>query len=187
MKYLIVGLGNIGIEYENTRHNVGFKVVDTLASLKGSTFETKTLGSICQIKHKGRQLILLKPSTYMNLSGKAVAYYMQKESIPASNTLIILDDLALPFASQRLRPNGSDGGHNGLKSIDALLNHQNYPRLRIGIGNDYPRGRQADYVLSSWTANETEKLGEVLAYAAETVLAFCSIGLSLTMSQFNKK
>ena len=187
MKYLIVGLGNIGSEYENTRHNIGFKVVERLAAQKEARFEVRTLGSVCLVKHKGRQLILLKPSTYMNLSGKAVAYYMQKESIPLSNVLVILDDLALPFASQRLRPSGSDGGHNGLRSIDGSLGHQNYARLRLGIGSDFPKGRQADYVLSPWSREEMDQLDAVLDYAVETILAYCSIGIQLTMSQYNKK
>lgn len=187
MKYLIVGLGNIGNEYEETRHNIGFKVVEKLAESKGGSFSVANQGSICTIKHKGRQLILLKPSTYMNRSGKAVSYYMQKEKIPVENILIVVDDLALPYGTQRLRPTGSDGGHNGLKSIDEHLSHNKYARLRIGIGNDFYAGQQVDYVLGTWTSKEREDLTKILEFAGETILSFVSIGIQLTMNNFNKK
>jgi len=186
MKYLIVGLGNIGAEYAHTRHNIGFQVVDALAAGAESTWQTDHLGDIRRIKHKGRTLILLKPSTYMNRSGKSVRYWMQKEKIEAGNLLVVLDELNLPFGKQRLRGQGSDGGHNGLKDIDTVLGNNNYARLRIGIGNDFPKGRQADFVLSEWTAAENEKLPEILKFAGDTVKSFSAIGLSQTMNLFNK-
>jgi peptidyl-tRNA hydrolase, PTH1 family len=187
MKYLIAGLGNIGSEYENTRHNVGFKVAETLAEAKESKFTTATLGSVATIKHKGRTIILLKPSTYMNRSGKAVNYYLQKENIPTENLLVVLDDIALPFGKQRLRANGNDGGHNGLKDIDQTLGHNKYARLRIGIGNDFYPGGQAEYVLGKWSEDENKQLTEILKYACDTVLSFTSIGIQHTMNQYNKK
>jgi PTH1 family peptidyl-tRNA hydrolase len=187
MKYLIVGLGNIGADYENTRHNVGFLVVEQLAKAFEMPFKSENLGSIARVKHKSRTFILLKPSTYMNLSGKAVRYWMQKENIDKENILVILDDLALPFGKQRLRPNGSAGGHNGLKSIEALLGDSDYARLRIGIGSDFAKGQQADYVLGDWGEAEAEKLPEITKYAGEVIKAFGVIGLQLTMTQYNKK
>ncbi len=187
MKYLIVGLGNIGAEYENTRHNIGFLVVEQLAKAYEMRFKTETLGSVARVKYKSRTFVLLKPSTYMNLSGKAVRYWMQKENIDKENILVILDDLALPFGKQRLRPNGSAGGHNGLKSIESLLGDGDYARLRIGIGSDFAKGQQADYVLGDWTTEEKEQLPEIIAYANEVVKAFGVIGLQLTMTQYNKK
>lgn len=186
MKYLIAGLGNIGAEYAHTRHNIGFQVLDALATAAEGHWQTDHLGDICKIKHKGRTLILLKPSTYMNRSGKSVRYWMQKEKIEAGNLLVVLDELNLPFGKQRLRGQGSDGGHNGLKDIDATLGNNNYARLRIGIGNDFPKGRQADYVLSEWSAIEKEKLPEILKFATDTIKSFAAIGLSQTMNLFNK-
>jgi PTH1 family peptidyl-tRNA hydrolase len=185
MKYLIVGLGNIGAEYENTRHNVGFNVVDYLAEKFETTFKTEQLGSIARIRYKSRTFVLLKPSTYMNRSGKAVRYWLQKEKIKKENLLVVLDDLNLPFGKQRLKGKGSDGGHNGLKDITQLCQGNNYARLRIGIGNEFSKGYQADYVLSEWSSEEKEQLGEIITKAADTVLAFGTIGLARTMNQFN--
>jgi peptidyl-tRNA hydrolase, PTH1 family len=187
MKYLIVGLGNIGAEYENTRHNIGFLAVDALAKHFDASFKNESLGSIARVKHKSRTYVLLKPSTYMNLSGKSVRYWLQKENIERENLLVIVDDIALPFGKQRLRPNGSAGGHNGLKSIESLLGDGNYARLRVGIGSDFGKGQQADYVLGEWTEPEIEKLPDIVAYAGEIIKAFGVIGLQLTMTQYNKK
>lgn len=187
MKYLIAGLGNIGAEYEYTRHNIGFEVVDALASEFGASFKLDTQAFVAEFKHKGRIFVLIKPTTYMNLSGKAVRYWLQKKDIPKENLLVVMDDLALPFGKQRLRSNGSDGGHNGLKSIDALCGGNNYARLRVGIGNDFAKGYQADYVLGRWSAEENEKLEDIVKFAADTVKAFGTIGLAMTMNQFNKK
>ncbi len=187
MKYLIAGLGNIGAEYENTRHNVGFQVLDTLAKAADISFKSDHLGAIATLKHKGRTLILLKPSTYMNRSGKSVRYWLQKENIPKENLLVVLDDLNLPFGKQRLRPQGSDGGHNGLKDIDEITGGNDYARLRIGIGSDFSKGKQVDFVLGEWRADEAEELKTVLEYAANTIKSFAAIGLQLTMTQFNKK
>ncbi|MEL6636329.1 MAG: aminoacyl-tRNA hydrolase [Bacteroidota bacterium] len=187
MKYLIVGLGNIGPKYTNTRHNVGFLVVDTLAKEFDSPLRTDQLGTVGEFKHKGRTFVLLKPSTYMNLSGKAVRYWMQKKKIDKRNVLVVLDDLNLPFGKQRLRAKGKDGGHNGLKNIDQVTGGNNYARLRIGIGNEYSRGKQINYVLGEWTAEEEQSLPERLRYAADTVKSFGTIGIDHTMNQFNKR
>lgn len=185
MKYLIVGLGNIGPEYEETRHNVGFKVVDRLAADLGTDWQTATLGSLAEGRYKGRTLMLLKPNTYMNLSGKAVAYWMQKEKIPIENVLVVVDELQLELGTIRLRGKGSDGGHNGLKSIQAQLQSADYPRLRIGIGRDFHPGEQVRYVLSRWSGEECKHLPEVLAAGAEAVKSFVSIGLKLAMDKVN--
>ena len=187
MKFLIAGLGNIGNEYAHTRHNVGFEVIDTLAKEFDAVFKAEGNALMAEVKHKGRTFILIKPTTYMNLSGKAVRNWMNKHSIPQENLLVVLDDLALPFGKQRLRASGSAGGHNGLKHIDLVLGNNNYARLRIGIGDDFSKGRQVDYVLGKWTKEETEDLPNLLKYAAETVKAFGTIGLPFTMNQFNKK
>ncbi len=187
MKYLIVGLGNIGADYDNTRHNIGFEVLDEVAKSFDVSFKEEHLGNIAELRHKGRTFMLLKPSTYMNRSGKAVRYWLQKLNIPLTNLLVVLDDLNLSFGTQRLRSKGNDGGHNGLKDIDATLNTNNYARLRVGIGNDFPKGRQVDYVLGKWSAEEAEKLPEILKYATETIKSFGTIGLEMTMNQFNKK
>lgn len=187
MKYLIAGLGNIGSEYSNTRHNIGFMVLDALAKASNINFNDARYGSITEVKHKGRVFILLKPSTYMNLSGKAVSYWLQKEKIPVENLLVILDDIALPLGSLRLRANGSDGGHNGLKSIDSILGHQNYARLRFGIGGDFPKGYQVDYVLGEWDDDEKKILPERLNKVSEIIFSFGTIGLERTMNFFNKK
>ena len=187
MKYLIVGLGNIGRDYENTRHNIGFDVVDYLADSFNTEWKVDKLGQIAEFRHKGRSFTLLKPSTYMNLSGKAVRYWMQHKKIEKANILVVLDDLNLDFGKQRLRPKGSDGGHNGLKNIDQLCGGNNYPRLRIGIGRGFGKGHQVDYVLGKWSEEEREILPDMLEYASKTILSFGSIGIARTMNQFNKK
>jgi len=184
MKFLIVGLGNIGVEYETTRHNIGFMVADYLADQAGKSFEVARLASTTNFKHKGKQVHLIKPSTFMNLSGKAVNYWMQHLKIPLSNTLIITDDIALPLERIRMRAKGSSAGHNGLKNIEEMLG-PNYPRLRIGIGDDFPKGRQVDYVLSRFTDQEFEMLPKVIKNAAEAALSFCSIGIERTMNFYN--
>ncbi len=187
MKYLIVGLGNMGADYDNTRHNVGFEVVDFLAREFEVSFKNDQLGDIAEFKHRGRTFILLKPSTYMNRSGKAVRYWLQKAKVKKENLLVILDDLNLPFGKQRLRGKGNDGGHNGLKDIDQMIGGNNYARLRIGIGDDFPQGRQVDYVLGKWSQEEQDELPKIRKYAAETVKSFGTIGLAHTMNAFNKK
>ena len=185
MKYLIVGLGNIGAEYAETRHNIGFKVADALAAEAGAVFATGRYGSVAEFRHKGRTFVLLKPSTYMNLSGKAVSYWMQAEKIPLENVFVIVDDIALPFGTIRIRAKGSDGGHNGLKNIAELLGTNAYARLRFGIGGDFPKGMQIDYVLGEWTKEEAAALPERTKVAAEAIKAFGTIGLERTMNQFN--
>ena len=187
MKYLIVGLGNIGAEYENTRHNIGFKALDALASAFKASFVTSRLGDVAEIKHKGRTLVLLKPSTFMNLSGKAVNYWMQEEKIPLDRVLIITDDIALDFGVLRLKPKGSDGGHNGLKSIAAVLGTQNYCRLRFGVGSDFGRGQQVQYVLGEWTEDQELDLPERLEQAGKFILAFTTTAAQRVMSDFNGK
>ena len=187
MKYLIVGLGNIGHEYHETRHNIGFMVVDNLAKAAGATFKDGRYGFTTTLSIKGRQLLLLKPSTYMNLSGNAVRYWMQKENIGIENLLIVVDDLALPVGALRLKGKGSDAGHNGLKHIAATLGTQNYARLRFGIGNDFPKGAQVDYVLGHFSDEDWKILPERLDMAGEIVKSFCLAGIDITMNQFNKK
>lgn len=187
MKYLIAGLGNMGAKYDDTRHNIGFEVVDYLADQKSVEWKSEHLGDVAQIKHRGRTYILLKPSTFMNLSGKAVRYWLQKEKIDKKNLLVIMDDLNLDFGQVRLRGKGNDGGHNGLKDIDRMTGGNNYARLRLGIGSDYSKGRQVDYVLGEWSSKERESLPEIIKHAAEAALSFGAIGLAHTMSQFNKK
>lgn len=187
MKYLIVGLGNIGPEYRDTRHNIGFRVLDALAGASNAVFEDVRYGAVSEIRLKGRGVILLKPNTYMNLSGKSVAYWANKEKIALENILVIVDDLALPFASLRLRGKGSAGGHNGLKSINELLGTEGYARLRCGIGSEFGKGGQVDYVLGEWTEEESEKLPEVLEQAGEIIKSFVIQGLARTMNSFNKR
>ena len=187
MKYLIVGLGNIGAEYAGTRHNIGFKVLDALAEASNAVFTTARYGDVAELKHKGRTLILLKPSTYMNLSGKAVRYWMEAEKIAPENLLVVSDDIALPFGAIRIRAKGSDGGHNGLKSIAELLGNSDYARLRFGIGGDFPKGFQVDYVLGEWTPDERAALPGRIGTAAEAVLSFGTAGLERTMNGFNRK
>ncbi len=187
MKYLIVGLGNIGSEYHETRHNIGFMVVDALAREAGVSFSDGRYGATASLSIKGRQLLLLKPSTYMNLSGNAVRYWMQKERIELEQTLIVVDDIALPFGTLRLKGQGSDAGHNGLKHIAETLGTQAYARLRFGIGNDFPRGMQIDYVLGHFAPEQMELMPERLKTAGEIVKSFCLAGINLTMNQFNKR
>lgn len=187
MKYLIVGLGNIGAEYANTRHNIGFKVVEALAAEKDAKFTTDRYGDVCEIRHKGRTLVLLKPSTYMNLSGNAVRYWLQKEGIEVENMFVIVDDIALPFGSLRIRKQGSDGGHNGLKHINQILGHQNYARLRFGIDGNFTKGFQIDYVLGEWNEQENLELPALLDKCAKTIIGFATIGIDRTMNEFNSK
>ncbi|MDP4276816.1 MAG: aminoacyl-tRNA hydrolase [Bacteroidota bacterium] len=187
MHFLIVGLGNIGAEYQHTRHNIGFDILDNLASDAGLLFSERRYGAVGDMKLKGHVLTLLKPSTYMNLSGNAVRYWMQAEKIPLENLLIVVDDLALPFGSLRLRPGGSDAGHNGLKNIQELLGTQNYARLRFGIGNNYTRGHQVDFVLSGWSPEDLETLPERVDLAGEIIKSFCLSGIQRTMNDYNKR
>ena len=187
MKYLIVGLGNIGPEYAGTRHNIGFMTADRLASDAGANFESCRYGDMARFRVKNKQLMVLKPSTFMNLSGVAVRYWMNKERLPLQNLLVIVDDLALPFGAIRLRGSGSDAGHNGLKNIASELGNQNYARLRFGIGNGSQRGGQIDYVLGKFPAEEAARLPERLEVAAEAARTYCLSGLSFAMTNFNNK
>ena len=187
MKYLILGIGNKGDEYKETRHNVGFKVVEKVAEKIDAKFNTANFGWVAEGKYKGRKVFLLKPDTYVNLSGNALRYWMQKENIPLENVLIVTDDLALPFGSLRLKGKGSDAGHNGLKNIQQVLNSPNYARLRFGISADFSEGRQVDYVLGEWNEQEREKLPERLDTFANACLSFIFAGLTNTMNTFNKK
>ena len=186
-KFLIVGLGNIGAEYVNTRHNIGFKIVDFLAREESLDFQTVKLGSFAEYKLKGKTILLLKPNTYMNLSGKAVQYWMEKEKINIENVLIITDDLNLSFGTIRIKPKGTDGGHNGLKSIQQTLNSSEYPRFRFGISDEFKKGKQVDYVLGEWDEIEKEKLTERLKMAIEAVKCFALSGLENAMTSFNGK
>lgn len=186
-KFLIVGLGNIGTEYEQTRHNIGFKIVEHLATKKEQPFITLKLGALTQFNYKGRKFYLLKPSTYMNLSGKAVKYWMEKESIPTENLMVICDDINLPFGTIRIKPSGSDGGHNGLKSINEHLNTSQYVRFRFGIGAEFSKGQQSNYVLGEWSETELEKLPERLNKAIEVITSFGTAGINNTMNTFNGK
>jgi len=186
MKYLIVGLGNIGEEYKNTRHNIGFTVLDAMSLASNAFFTDKRYGSVCQIKYKGRELILLKPSTYMNLSGNSVSYWLKKENIPLENMLVIVDDLALPTGTIRMRPKGSDGGHNGLAHISSILSTNEYPRIRIGIGNGFSKGKQVDYVLGTWAPDEKKIMDERVSIVVEMIKSFSFTGLERTMTAFNK-
>lgn len=186
-KFLIVGLGNIGAEYVNTRHNIGFKILDHLARTESLTFQTVRLGDLAEYKFKGRTYLLLKPNTYMNLSGKAVQYWLEKEKIPLENLLVITDDLNLPFGSIRIRTKGSDGGHNGLKNIQQILNTQEYARFRFGISDTFKKGQQVNYVLGEWSDEENQLLPERLQLGAEIVKSFGTAGISNTMTTFNGK
>jgi len=187
LKYLITGLGNIGDEYAHTRHNIGFDILDALAKASNISFDDQRYGAIAELKHKGRTLVLLKPNTYVNLSGKAVNYWLQNEKIPIENLLIILDDLALPFGKIRLKPNGNDGGHNGLKSINEILQHNNYSRLRFGIGNNFGKGHQVDFVLGRWNEEEKKNLVPRIDVAMHMIHSFATIGIERTMNFFNNK
>ena len=187
MNYLIVGLGNIGDEYARTRHNIGFRVVDALATEAGITFEDKRYGFVATLKVKNQTLTLLKPSTYMNLSGNAVRYWMNEKKIPVERVLVVVDDLSLPFGHLRLKPGGSDGGHNGLKHIASVLGTQKYARLRFGIGNDFPHGAQVDYVLGDSHQDPPTTITARLKLAGEAVKTFCLSGINIAMNQFNNK
>jgi peptidyl-tRNA hydrolase len=187
MKYLIVGLGNIGSEYFGTRHNIGFRIVNALVDEAGTAFSEERYGAVARMRLKNKELTVLKPNTFMNLSGHAVRYWLQKESIPLENLLVIVDDLALPFGTLRLKPKGSDAGHNGLKSIQELIDTQQYNRLRFGIGSDFPRGRQIDYVLGQFASEELILMPEKVKLALEIVRSFCLAGVQTTMNQYNNK
>ncbi len=186
MKYLIAGLGNIGPDYEQTRHNIGFMVLDALAKASNAVFEDRRYGFVATTRLKNRSLILLKPSTFMNLSGNAIRYWLQKEKIENHNLLVVVDDLALPFGTLRMKSKGSDAGHNGLKHIQDLIG-TNYPRLRFGIGSDFPRGRQVDYVLEEFSDEEKMLLPERVETAGEMVRSFCLAGINETMNLYNNK
>lgn len=187
LKYLIAGLGNPGIDYENTRHNIGFKALDTWAQASDAVFAHKRYADYLQLKNKGRIFVLIKPMTYMNLSGKAVRYWLEKEKIPLENLLVIVDDLALPFGTVRIKKNGGPGGHNGLTNIIDILGTQNFNRLRFGIGDAFVGGTQIDYVLGEWTEEEKQLLPERLKYITSAVKSYGSIGIERTMNFFNKK
>ena len=187
MRYLIVGLGNIGNEYDGTRHNIGFRVVDALAQAQGSTFQDKRYGFVCKTRVKNAELVLLKPSTYMNLSGNAVRYWMQQEKIAIENVLIIVDDLSLPVGTIRMKQNGSDAGHNGLKHIAQMLSTQNYNRLKFGIGNDFPRGGQVDFVLGKFSTEDNKVIDEKVSVACDAIKAFALSGMQFAMCHYNNK
>lgn len=187
MKYLIVGLGNIGDEYVGTRHNVGFRAVDAFAQKQGAEWADKRYGAIARTRVKNAELILLKPSTYMNLSGQAVRYWAQQEKIPVEHLLVIVDDLSLPVGKIRMRGSGSDGGHNGLKNIASCMMTQDYPRIKFGIGNEFPKGTQVDFVLGQFSDEDNRIINEKLDYVGEMIKSFCLQGLDRTMNQYNKK
>jgi peptidyl-tRNA hydrolase, PTH1 family len=185
MKYLIVGLGNIGEEYKHTRHNIGFDVVDAFVAKHGGTFKSDRLADMAECKWKGRVFIVIKPTTYMNLSGKAVKYWMDKEKVPLENIFVIVDDLALPLDKVRIRQGGSDAGQNGLKNIQELLGTNQYPRLRFGIGNDYPKGRQVDFVLGKWPDEEWKVVTAKIEKCVEIIESVATIGIERTMNKYN--
>jgi PTH1 family peptidyl-tRNA hydrolase len=185
MKYLIVGLGNIGDEYRETRHNTGFMALDAFAAECGSSFTDRRYGAVCEVKYKGRTFILLKPSTFMNLSGNAVSYWLKKAKIPVGNLIVIVDDIALPMGSIRMRPKGSDGGHNGLAHINTILGTSDYPRIRIGIGSKFRKGTQINYVLGKWSPEEKKFMGERIGIVVEMIKSFGIAGTELTMTAFN--
>ena len=186
MKYLIIGLGNTGDGYKDTRHNIGFTVLDAMSSASNTSFSDKRYGAVCRLKYKGRDLILLKPSTFMNLSGNAVSYWLRKENIQVENMLVIVDDLALPLGSIRMRPKGSAGGHNGLEHINTVLATDQYTRIRIGIGNSFRKGSQVDYVLGTWTPEEKKIVLERISLIIEMIKSFAFAGVEITMTTFNK-
>ena len=187
MKYLIAGLGNIGDEYSHTRHNIGFDILDALVKASNIHFEDKRFAYRSELKFKGRILILIKQTTFVNLSGRALNYWMQKEKLVQENLLVVVDDISLPFGTLRLRPKGSDGGHNGLRNINEIFGHQNYARLRFGIGNDFARGYQVDYVLGKWSRKEEEIILPKIDMAVEVVKSFTTIGIERTMNFYNNK
>ena len=187
MKYLIAGLGNIGAEYKNTRHNIGFQILDALTGASNISFSDKRYGFVAEYKYKARTFILLKPTTYMNLSGRAVAYWLQKEDIEISNLLVLVDDLALPFGTIRVRAKGGAGGHNGLENINQVLGRNDYARLRFGIGDNFHKGFQVDYVLGEWSREEEKELPAKIDTCIEIIQSFGTIGTERTMNFFNKK
>jgi peptidyl-tRNA hydrolase, PTH1 family len=186
VSFLIAGLGNIGPEYELTRHNAGFLAADQLADKFKGSFTMERLAFKAEIKHKGKAIHIIKPTTYMNLSGKAINYWLKELKIPISNLLVIVDDVALPYGKIRIRPKGSSAGHNGLKSIEEVLGTQDYPRLKFGVGNDYPKGRQVEYVLGNFKKQEMEDLNLNLQRAVDAAISFCLAGVEKTMSQYNE-
>ncbi len=187
MKYLIAGLGNIGKEYENTRHNIGFKILDALVDASNIGFKDKRYGLVSEYNYKARNFILLKPTTYMNLSGRAVNYWLQKEKIPIENLLVLVDDIALPFGTVRMRAKGGDGGHNGLRNINEVLGRNDYARVRFGIGDSFHSGFQVDYVLSNWDKQEEKELPESIDTCIKMIQSFGTVGVSRTMNFFNKR
>ncbi len=187
MNFLIAGLGNIGDEYAGTRHNIGFTVLDALARASNAVFDDRRYGFVTDIRVKNQTLTLLKPSTYMNLSGNAVRYWMKERNVPVERLLVVVDDLALPFGQLRMKPSGSEGGHNGLRHITSVLGTSHYARLRFGIGNDFPRGGQVDYVLGRFGADDQAHLDERLAVACDMIKSYCLAGIDITMNQYNKK
>jgi PTH1 family peptidyl-tRNA hydrolase len=187
VKYLVAGLGNIGPEYKNTRHNIGFQILDALTGASNISFKDRRYGFVAEYKFKGRTFILLKPTTYMNLSGRAVNYWLQKEKIPLERTLVLVDDIALPFGTLRLKAKGSPGGHNGLKNITEVLGTNNYARLRFGIGDDFHQGFQVDYVLSDWSREEEKELPEKIDTCIEIIKSYGTIGIERTMNFYNKR
>lgn len=186
MSFLIAGLGNIGEEYENTRHNIGFKIVDNLANTQGAPFKLERLAFFAEYRSRGKNIYLIKPTTYMNLSGKAVRYWMTELKIQPQNLLVVLDDLAIPYGTVRIRPKGADGGHNGLKDIDATFGNNNYPRLRFGVGSEFAKGKQVDYVLGQWNKEEQAVLNEKIKNAADAVNSFMFEGIERAMNKYNK-
>jgi PTH1 family peptidyl-tRNA hydrolase len=187
LKYLIAGLGNIGVEYSGTRHNIGFTILDALASASNIPFKDSRLAFTANLKYKSRMFVLIKPTTYVNLSGRAVHYWLKKEKVPVDRLLVVVDDLALPFGTLRLRPHGGDGGHNGLAHINQILGTQQYARLRFGIGNEFFPGRQVSHVLGEWTEEEKDGLEDRIKLANDIILSFGSIGVERTMNQFNNR
>ncbi len=186
MKFLLAGLGNIGMEYDATRHNIGFDVVDTFVIKHGGSFKLDRHANVAEVKWKGRIFVVIKPTTYMNLSGKAVKYWLDKEKIPMENLLVIADDLALPLGTLRMRAQGSAGGQNGLKNIELLLTSNNYPRLRFGVGNNYPKGKQVDYVLGKWTPDEIPYVKDAILKSVDAVECWAFQGIGKAMTEFNK-
>jgi PTH1 family peptidyl-tRNA hydrolase len=184
-KFLVAGLGNIGAEYAETRHNIGFKVLDYLAEKSGTFFSNKRYADVTEYKLKGRTLVLIKPTTYMNLSGKAINFWLQEEKIPLENLLVVLDDIALPYGSLRLKTKGSDGGHNGLKNINQVLGRQDYARLRFGVDGNFSKGRQVEYVLGEWNEEERLHLAKHIEKTGKAIESFALAGANLTMNQFN--
>ena len=187
MKFLIVGLGNFGDEYQHTRHNIGYTILDALSDLNNVTFQDKRYAFRGNYKYKGRTFVLIKPTTYVNLSGKAVNYWLQKEKIPVEKLLVLTDDISLPFGSLRLKPAGGDAGHNGLNNISSILGHNNYARLRFGIGSEFSKGAQVNYVLGKWTNEEEKQIADLVNKSVEIIRSFGTIGIKRTMNLFNRK